>query len=393
MFFDRLAKLLNNVFKPAPKYITVSVAQATAGPSPALPPSKLPRHVAIIMDGNGRWAQGRGLPRSAGHAAGTEALRDIIRASDDWGIEALSLYAFSTENWARSKDEVNALMGLLLKYFNSEIDELDEKNVRITILGDVNGLPEAQRDAVCRAMERTKDNTGLKLNIALNYGGRAELTRAARLLAEKVKAGELEPEAIDEALFARQLYTADSPDVDLLIRTSGEMRTSNFLPWQLTYAEMVFDSVNWPDFDRARYLRCLRVYAERDRRFGSVDAPDGSGRADASAEAPATADTTVADEAGANASAAAATEPAVATEPDGEIAAEAEPVANTESGGEIEDAPEPDITAEPDGEITAEQEPQAPAGAKAVPSDPEGETAEESAAEAPAECASKENDA
>ena len=271
MFFEKLSKLLSDAFRPAPKYITVSVAQAVAGPAPALPPSKLPRHVAIIMDGNGRWAVSKGMPRSAGHAAGTEALRDIIRASDDWGIEALSLYAFSTENWARSKDEINALMGLLLKYFNSEIDELDEKNVRIKILGDVDGLPQPQRDAVCNAMERTKDNTGLKLNIALNYGGRAELTRAARLLAEKVKAGEIEPDDIDEELFAEQLYTADSPDVDLLIRTSGEMRTSNFLPWQLTYAEMVFDSINWPDFDRARYLQCLRIYAERSRRFGGVD--------------------------------------------------------------------------------------------------------------------------
>ena len=270
MFFDTLSRMLNDVFRPKPKYITVTPV-ANPGPTQLLPPSVLPKHVAIIMDGNGRWAVKRGMPRSAGHAAGTEALRDIIRASDDWGIEALSLYAFSTENWSRSKEEVNALMGLLLKYFNSEIDELDAKGVKITILGDVDGMPEPQREALVNAMARTKDNAGLKLNIALNYGGRAELTRAARLLAEKVKAGELEPDAIDEDLFAQQLYTAGSPDVDLLIRTSGEMRTSNFLPWQLTYAEMVFDSVNWPDFDRARYLQCLRVYAERDRRFGGVE--------------------------------------------------------------------------------------------------------------------------
>ena len=268
MFFERLTKL----FRRQPDYITVAVAQAqrVSQPAQALPPSRLPRHVAIIMDGNGRWAQARGMSRSAGHAAGTEALRDIIRASDDWGIEALSLYAFSTENWARSKEEVSALMALLLKYFSSEIDELDEKNVRITILGDVDGLPEAQREAVVSAMERTRDNTGLKLNIALNYGGRAELTRAARLLAEQVKAGELEPEDIDEELFGEQLYTAGSPDVDLLIRTSGEQRLSNFLPWQTTYAEFVFDTVNWPDFDRARYMKCLQVYADRDRRFGGV---------------------------------------------------------------------------------------------------------------------------
>ena len=269
MFLEKLSQLLDNAFRPRQRYVTVE-AVSKDEPSQALPPAALPRHVAIIMDGNGRWATSRGMPRSAGHAAGTEALREIIRASDDWGIEALSLYAFSTENWSRSKEEVGALMGLLLKYFNSEIDELDEKNVKITILGDVDGMPGPQRDALLRAMERTGGNTGLKLNIALNYGGRAELTRAARLLAEQVRAGALEPEDIDEALFASKLYTAGSPDVDLLIRTSGEMRTSNFLPWQLTYAEMVFDDCYWPDFDRARYLKCLREYAKRDRRFGGV---------------------------------------------------------------------------------------------------------------------------
>ena len=277
MFLEKLTKL----FHRRPQYITVAApAAGVIAPVQALPPSRLPRHVAIIMDGNGRWATGRGLPRSAGHAAGTEALRDIIRASDDWGVEALSLYAFSTENWARSKEEVNALMSLLLKYFNSEIDELDEKNVRITILGDVNGLPEPQREAVCNAMTRTKENTGLKLNIALNYGGRAELTRAARLLAEQVRAGALQPEDITEDLFAAQLYTADSPDVDLMIRTSGELRTSNFLPWQMTYAEMVFDSVNWPDFTREEYRKCLQIYADRDRRFGGVSAPEAAGDAE-----------------------------------------------------------------------------------------------------------------
>ena len=269
MFFDALSKLLGDILNPQPRYITVTPVTDAAS-AQALPPSVLPRHVAIIMDGNGRWATSRGLPRSAGHAAGTEALRDIIRASDDWGIEALSLYAFSTENWSRSKEEVSALMGLLLKYFSSEIDELDEKNVRITILGDVDGMPEPQRQALIDAMARTGDNTGLRLNIALNYGGRAELTRAARLLAEAVQAGELAPEDIDEDAFAARLYTADLPDVDLLIRTSGEMRTSNFLPWQLAYAEMVFDDCYWPDFDRARYMKCLGVYAGRDRRFGGV---------------------------------------------------------------------------------------------------------------------------
>ena len=267
MFAEKLTSMLTKLLRPQPKYITTAVAPAGVQ---QLPPDHLPRHVAIIMDGNGRWAQKRGLPRSAGHAAGTEALREIIRASDDWGIEALSLYAFSTENWARSKEEVSALMGLLLKYFHSEIDELDQKNVRILILGDVDGLPDEQRDAVVSAMERTKDNTGLKLNIALNYGGRAELVRATKRLAEKCAAGELTPGDITEAALENELYTAGLPDVDLLIRTSGEVRTSNFLPWQTTYAEMIFDSILWPDYDRAAYLRNLRAYAARDRRFGGV---------------------------------------------------------------------------------------------------------------------------
>lgn len=269
MFAEKLGKLMQNMLRGKTKYITVPVAPG-AVTQQALPPDNLPRHVAIIMDGNGRWAVQRGLPRSAGHAAGTEAVRGIIRASDDWGIKHLTIYAFSTENWSRSKEEVGALMGLLLKYFASEIDELDEKNVRIRILGNVEGLPEAQRDAVKKAMERTKDNTGLNLNIALNYGGRAELVRAAKAIAGKVKSGEMELDAIDETAFESELYTAGQPDVDLLIRTSGEMRLSNFLPWQTVYTEMVFEKVYWPDYDRAAYLNSLRTYSMRKRRFGSA---------------------------------------------------------------------------------------------------------------------------
>ena len=271
MFVEKLSKLMNGFFRSSkPQNITMSVAPSS-GPVQSLPPDVLPRHVAIIMDGNGRWATKRGLPRSAGHAAGVEALREVIRASDDWGIGHLTIYAFSTENWARSKEEVGALMSLLLKYFASEINELHAKNVRILILCDVNGLPEAQRKAVCDAMERTKDNTGLRLNIALNYGGRVELVRAAQLLAQKVQTGELTPDAINADLFGEQLYTAGQPDVDLLIRTSGELRLSNFLPWQCAYAEMVFDKVLWPDFDRACYLKALREFASRNRRFGGVE--------------------------------------------------------------------------------------------------------------------------
>ena len=235
-------------------------------------PLKVPAHVAIIMDGNGRWATQRGMGRSAGHAAGTEALRDIIRASDDWGIQALTIYAFSTENWVRPKDEVNTLMGLILRYFESEIDELDEKGVRIRILGDVGGLPQEQHDAVMSAMRRTAANTGLKLNIALNYGGRAELAHGMRSIARRVQSGEVKPEQIDEAMISDSLYTRGLPEVDLLIRTSGEMRLSNFLLWQLAYAEMIFDDVLWPDFTRERYLHDLNLYAARDRRFGGVSA-------------------------------------------------------------------------------------------------------------------------
>ena len=269
MFAEKLGKLFENLFRGKSKYITVSVSSQTAAQQ-ALPPDNLPGHVAIIMDGNGRWAQQRNLPRSAGHAAGTEAVRDIIRASDDWGIKHLTLYAFSTENWLRPKDEVNALMGLLLKYFASEIDELDEKNVRIRILGDVEGLPEAQRDAVNRAMARTKDNTGLNLNIALNYGGRDELLHAARTLAARAAAGEIEPDKITKADLEGALYTHDLPDVDLLIRTSGEMRVSNFMLYQIAYAEFVVTDTLWPDFDVRALHEAIAAYQKRDRRFGGV---------------------------------------------------------------------------------------------------------------------------
>ncbi len=229
---------------------------------------KLPRHVAIIMDGNGRWAKQHMLKVAMGHRAGVEALRSIIRESSDLGIEALSLFAFSTENWRRSETEVAALMQLLLEYFSSEIDELDENNVRIRILGEKEGLPAPQREALYRAEERTKDNTGLNLCIAINYGGRQELVRAARILAEKVRAGEMAPEDIDEQALSDCLYTGGLPDVDLLIRTSGEMRLSGFLLYQCAYAEFEFPETLWPDFTLEDYHRALEVFASRDRRFG-----------------------------------------------------------------------------------------------------------------------------
>ena len=184
----------------------------------------IPRHVAIIMDGNGRWATKRGLPRSAGHRAGMEALRDLITASSELGIEALTLYAFSTENWKRPRDEVGTLFSLVVEYFNREISELHEKGVRIRVLGDMSRVPQKARAALMRAEDMTHDNRGLKLNLAINYGARAELVRAARALAEDVSNGGMAPDAIDEAAVSSRLYTSGQPDVDLLIRTGGEMR-------------------------------------------------------------------------------------------------------------------------------------------------------------------------
>ena len=230
--------------------------------------AKLPRHVAIIMDGNGRWAKAHKLLVAQGHRRGTETLRAIIRESSDIGIEALSLYAFSTENWKRSPAEVGALMSLLLEYFTSEIDELDEKNVCIRILGDKDGLPGPQRQALIDAENRTRNNTGLKLNIAINYGARDEILRAARDLAGRAARGEIAPETITAADFEAALYTHDLPDVDLLIRTSGEMRLSNFLLYQCAYAEMTFPTVLWPDFSLEDYHSALAAFGKRDRRFG-----------------------------------------------------------------------------------------------------------------------------
>ena len=232
----------------------------------------LPRHVAIIMDGNGRWARQHKLAIALGHRQGVEALRSIIRYSSDHGIEVLSLYAFSTENWRRSKMEVAALMALILEFFNAEIDELHQNRVNIRILGDISAFPEAQQQVLSRAMALTGQNDGLMLNIALNYGGRDEIIRAARAMAREVLEGRISPEDIDEARFAAALDTAGQPDVDLLIRTSGEQRLSNFLLYQNAYAEMVFPSVLWPDFDVAQYRQALEAFSQRDRRFGGREA-------------------------------------------------------------------------------------------------------------------------
>ena len=229
---------------------------------------KLPRHVAIIMDGNGRWAKKHKLNVAMGHRQGVETLREIIRHTDDLKIEALTIYAFSTENWKRSKEEVAALMQLILDFFKSEIDELDEKNVRILILGDKAVFPDKQREVLIAAENRTADNPGLTLNICLNYGGRAEIVRAAKSIVEDVQAGRLSLENVDEQTISDRLYTAGQPDVDLMIRTSGEMRLSNFLLYQCAYAELLFPKVLWPDFSVQDYDEALLAFGGRERRFG-----------------------------------------------------------------------------------------------------------------------------
>ena len=230
--------------------------------------AKLPRHVAIIMDGNGRWARKHKLNVAMGHRRGVETLREIIRHTDDLRIEVLTIYAFSTENWNRSREEVAALMQLILDFFKSEIDELDEKNVRILILGEKDMFPEKQREVLLEAERRTGKNTGLTLNICLNYGGRAELVRAAKAIARDVQSGALTLADVNEQTLSDHLYTAHQPDVDLMIRTSGEMRLSNFLLYQCAYAEFLFPKVLWPDFTVQDYDEALLAYGGRERRFG-----------------------------------------------------------------------------------------------------------------------------
>lgn len=232
--------------------------------------TRLPAHVGIIMDGNGRWATKRGLPRALGHRAGTERLRGIIRLSSDLGIRALSLYAFSTENWKRPKNEIDALFGLFMEYFSKEVEELHANRVRIRMLGDVEGLPANVRAAVRAAERKTAQNEGLRLNVALNYGARAEAVRAVRALAREAAAGALDPEEIDEDALLARLDTGGLPELDLLIRTGGEQRLSNFLLLQAAYAELAFVDTLWPDYSDALYLQSLREYARRSRRFGGL---------------------------------------------------------------------------------------------------------------------------
>ncbi len=234
-----------------------------------------PTHVAIIMDGNGRWAQMRGLPRQEGHRRGLEALRRTVRNASDLGIGVLTLYSFSTENWRRPQAEVSFLMGLLRHFVEKDLAELSAANVQVRIIGSRQDLAPDLRRLVEHAEARTRGNTGLILAIAFNYGARDEIVRAARALAADAAAGRVEPCAIDEAALSARLDTHDLPDPELVIRTSGETRISNFLLWQAAYAEFVFTPVMWPDFDRAAFEDALAQYRQRERRFGGLSTPPG----------------------------------------------------------------------------------------------------------------------
>jgi len=255
---------------------TTDLIQASRQPLAPLPelldPARLPAHVAVIMDGNGRWAKQRNLPRVMGHREGVEALKRTLRLCSDWGIGALTTYAFSTENWNRPGEEVSFLMTLFERVLARELEALEREQVRIRFLGDLEQLPAGLQRLIEAATARTAANTGIHFNVCTNYGGRRELVQAARQLAAQVATGTLDPEAIDEAAFAAQLQTAGEVDPDLLIRTSGEYRISNFLLWQLAYAEIHITDVLWPDFDEAALVRALQDYQSRQRRFGAVEA-------------------------------------------------------------------------------------------------------------------------
>lgn len=232
----------------------------------------VPRHIAIIMDGNGRWAESRGLQRVAGHEAGADTVRRIVRACGERGVEALTLYSFSTENWRRPEFEVQALMSLLARYLQDEAEELMSNRVRLRGIGDLDRLPTNVRKLLDHMTAFTAKNEGMWLNLALSYGARAEIVAAARSLARDAAAGALDPEAIDEAAFGSRLFLADLPDPDLMIRTSGEMRLSNFLLWQLAYAELWITDVAWPDFQIEHLDEAIAAFGDRERRFGRTGA-------------------------------------------------------------------------------------------------------------------------
>ena len=232
--------------------------------------AKLPNHVAVIMDGNGRWAKQRGLPRIEGHRRGANTLKEMLRYCKDLGIETLTAYAFSTENWGRPTGEVNFLMGLFERLLQKELREMEEEEVCINFIGDLTPLPTSLQQEMRRSMERTKNNQGVFFNVAINYGSRNEMIRACQTIAQKVQQGELTASQIDESTISQHLYTSANSDPDLLIRTSGEMRLSNFLLWQLAYTEIYVTDTLWPDFDRQQFDLAIESFQQRDRRFGKV---------------------------------------------------------------------------------------------------------------------------
>ncbi|MCW5830754.1 MAG: isoprenyl transferase [Deltaproteobacteria bacterium] len=241
---------------------------------------RIPRHVAIIMDGNGRWAQARGLPRVLGHREGVKAVRAAVQSCAQLGVRYLTLYAFSTENWNRPRPEVSALMHMLDEYLLIEERELIEQGIRLNAIGEIEMLPRGVRDHLQSVMAATAQCKGMVLTLAVSYGSRAELVRGIQVIARKVQSGVIQPDEIDDRMVAAQLYTADMPDPDLLIRTSGEMRISNFLLWQLAYAEIYFSKIFWPDFRKRHLLEAFRSYSSRERRFGKTaeQLKDGSRR-------------------------------------------------------------------------------------------------------------------
>ena len=229
----------------------------------------MPKHIAIIMDGNRRWARQKGLEISKGHKEGAKTLEKIVRYANKIGLKHITVYAFSTENWKRAEDEVGALMLLLQNYLDDYSKRADTENIKINILGDVAVLSSGMQKSIKNCIERTKNNTGITFNIALNYGGRDEIIKAVKQISEEVKEGTLEIDKIDEDIISNHLYTKGQPDPDLLIRTSGELRTSNFLPWQLVYSEFVFVEKNWPDFEEKDLDEAIEIYKQRNRKFGA----------------------------------------------------------------------------------------------------------------------------
>jgi len=233
---------------------------------------RIPRHLGVIMDGNGRWARARGKPRTEGHIAGVKALRRLVELCMRYGVDHLTVFSFSSENWTRPRDEVNFIFGLLRRFVASDLEKLMRNNVQVRIIGSRQGLDESLQRLIAEVEAKTAANTGLQLVVAFNYGGKAEITEAMRSIARDVAAGRIAPDAITEATVEQALYTSGIPDPDIIIRTSGERRFSNFLLWQSAYSELIFVEENWPDFDESTFVRILEEYASRERRFGGIEA-------------------------------------------------------------------------------------------------------------------------